>query len=127
MTEKVSGLSGHIAKSASEPIGYLTCAAFNIVTTEMVQADNDGNRPDAFLSQNQHQILVEKLGGPGERVAAFCKAVGLENLGEVAASEFDKLVARVTRFNQANPAERVLGPRQHREGVFQITDATADR
>ncbi|GAK69332.1 hypothetical protein RRU01S_04_01540 [Agrobacterium rubi TR3 = NBRC 13261] len=84
---------------------YLTCEAFNIVTTEMVQADNDGNRSVLFISPTQVSILVEKLGGPGERVAEFCKSVGLEGLHEADASEFDKLVARVTRFNQmSNPS-----------------------
>lgn len=102
-----TGMKGGATKTAIQGLGssvsylrrYLTCMIFNVILTD---EDNDGQREAAFLSDVQIQILVEKLGGPGPRVSDFCKSVGLERLQEAAASEFDKLVARVTRFNQAS-------------------------
>jgi len=101
-----TGMKGGATKTAIQGLGssvsylrrYLTCMIFNVILTD---EDNDGQAVEQFLSPTQVKILVEKLGGPGERVAAFCKSLSIVGFHEVAASEFDKLVARINRFNAA--------------------------
>ena len=80
---------------------YLTCEAFNIVTTEMVQSDNDGNSPPKYISDIQRGIILEKLGGPGERVAKFCEFAEIKRIEELPAADFDKAVAEINRTNAA--------------------------
>lgn len=77
---------------------YLTCDVFNIVTSDMAQQDNDGQPAEKFLTDAHKQIIISKLGGPGETVGKFCQKLGLGSLDEAADSDFDKLLARASTF-----------------------------
>lgn len=75
---------------------YLTCMIFNVILTD---EDNDGQSTKAnYLSPTQRDIIIEKLGGPGQNVSDFCKSIGVNRLDELDAGEFDKVVARAKRF-----------------------------
>lgn len=62
--------------------------------------DDDGKAAhQKTITPVQREALVKLLGGPGERVGAFCKHYGLNTLDELAAESFDTAVAQIKRAN----------------------------
>lgn len=77
---------------------YLTAMIFNVVYTN---EDNDGatGAGPKPITADQRQALVDALGGPGERVTAFCAHHGLNDIGELASDSFDIALAQIKAVN----------------------------
>lgn len=79
----------------------LTCEAFNIVTTEMVQADTDGNGAIQYISTVQRDIILEKLDRAGKTATQLCQSLKIETLGEIPATWFDSVIAKLNQKTAA--------------------------
>jgi hypothetical protein len=65
-------------------------------------ADDDGNGgvdKARYISPSHKQALINALGGPGEKVKAFCEKYDLADIGELGADQFDKAMAIIKREN----------------------------
>jgi hypothetical protein len=92
-----TGIQG-MGSTASYLRRYLTCMIFNIATTD----DNDGAAPDKTITEHQREAIINALGGPGERVAGFCKAAKIDKVDDLLAKHFDTAMAKIAIAN-ANP------------------------
>lgn len=100
------GMKGGATKTAIQGAGssvsylrrYLTGMIFNVVYTN---EDNDGvsHAGPKRITETQRQALVDALGGPGERVTAFCAHHGLEEIGQLGAASFDTAMAQIKAVN----------------------------
>ena len=86
-----------VGSSQSYGQRYGVKALLNIT---VVGDDDDGEMAGAkTINKNQVDIIIRKLGGPGERVAKFCRFHKVASVDEILASAFDRVVAEIDNVN----------------------------